>query len=172
MSDQKYFYKGRDLIQLRKFLLNILITIIFSLVGILSFFVSTSSALSWKDEEWLNSGCPKSVAGKWISDNPSTAKIKSLSINKDEVTFLSQDDQAQHFRISKSSFVSENQYVEIKLNQNNNEKVIKIRPHLVHMESQKQEKSSTCLIKVFDFKNQSHARTDKYSGWGIFRLIK
>ena len=85
MYKQKYFYKGRDLVKLRNQILNVIITLIFCLAGIFSFFISPSYSLSWQDEEWLEAGCPKSISGNWEADNPTTTNLKSLSFGKKEI---------------------------------------------------------------------------------------
>ncbi len=168
MSKQKYFYKGRSHI------LKLLITLIFTLTGLLSFFISPSYSLGWNDKEWLQSGCPKTASGKWAADNPETTNLRFLSINNSEVSYTSKSDETYKFGISKSSFISKNQYVKIKLKPLNNQKeaVLKIRPHLIHMDFQKRTNNPNCLIKVFIFKDEKHAKTDRYFGWNIFRLIK
>jgi hypothetical protein len=166
MSNPKYFYKGRNHI------LDLVITLLITLTGLLSFFVSPSYSLGWNDEEWLQSGCPKTVAGEWAADNPETTDLRSLSINNSELTYTSKSDEIHKFGISKSYFISKNQYVKIKPVNSQNETVLKIRPHLINMGFQKETNNPSCLIKVFTYKNERHAKTDQYSGWNIFRLIK
>jgi len=168
MSRQKYFYKDRNPI------LDLLGTLLFTFASLLSFLVSPSYSLGWNDEEWLQSGCPKTASGKWAADNPETTNLRFISINNSEVIYTSQNDQTHKFGISKSSFVSKNQYVKIELRPLNNQKeaVLKIRPHLIHMGFQKETNNPNCLIKVFIFKDDKHAKTDRYFGWNIFRLIK
>ncbi len=174
MSKQKYFYKGKDMMKARNPVFNLFITLTFALVGLLFFFITSSYSLSWEDEEWLKPGCPKTVSGNWALDNPANTNLKLLSINNKEVIYISKNDQKRKFRITKSSFVLENRYIEVKLKPLNKGKelVIKIRPHLVHMGPNAQKKDSNCLIKVFNFKNEQNAKRDKYSQWNIFRLIK
>jgi hypothetical protein len=168
MSNSKCFSKGRNHI------LDLLITFLFTLTGLFSLFISPSYSLGWSDEEWLQSGCPKTASGKWAADNHETTNLRFISINNSEVSYTSQNDETHKFEISKSSFVSKNQYLEIKLRPLNNQKkvVLKIRPHLIHMDSQKETNNPNCLIKVFIFKDEKHAKTDRYSEWNIFRLIK
>ena len=158
----------------RNSVFNLFIILIFALVNLLSFFVAPSYSLSWEDEEWLKPGCPKTVSGNWAVDNPANTNLKLLSINNKEVIYISKNNRKRKFRITKSSFVLENQYIEVKLKPLNKGKelVIKIRPHLVHMGPNAQKKDSNCLIKVFNFKNEQNAKRDKYSQWNIFRLIK
>ena len=174
MSKQKYFYNGRDLVKTRKSEINFIITLIFALVGLLSFFITPSYSLGWQDEEWLQPGCPKTVSGIWASDNPDNTNLKLLSIDNKEFIYISKNDQKHKFGIIKSSSVLENQYIEVKLKPLNKGKelVIKIRPHLVHTSPKAQKKDSKCLIKIFTFKNEQNAKRDKYSKWNIFRLIK
>ena len=174
MSKQKYLYKARDMVKTRNSEINLIITLIFAVVGLLSFFITPSYSLGWEDEEWLKPGCPKTVSGIWAADNPDTTNLKLLSINNKEFIYISKNDQKHKFGIIKSSSVLENQYIEVKLKPLNKGKelVIKIRPHLVHTNPKAQKKDSNCLIKIFTFKNEQNAKRDKYSKWNIFRLIK
>jgi len=174
MSKQKYFYKGRHNVKTQDSKINLIITPIFALVGLLYFFITPSYSLGWQDEEWLKPGCPKTVSGIWAADNPDNANLKLLSIDNKEFIYISKNDQKHKFGIIKSSSVLENQYIEIKLKPLNKgkERVIKIRPHLVHTSPKAQKKDSNCLIKIFTFKNEQNAKRDKYSEWNIFRLIK
>ena len=154
--------------------INLIITLIFAVVGLLSFFITPSYSLGWEDEEWLKPGCPKTVSGIWATDNPDNTNLKLLSINNKEFIYISKNDQKHKFGIIKSSSVLEDQYMELKLKPLNKGKelVIKIRPHLVHTSPKAQKKDSKCLIKIFTFKNEQNAKRDKYSKWNIFRLIK
>ena len=174
MSKQKYLYKARDMVKTRNSEINLIITLIFAVVGLLSFFITPSYSLGWQDEEWLKPGCPKTVSGIWATDNPDNTNLKLLSINNKEFIYISKNDQKHKFGIIKSSSVLENQYIEVKLKPLNKGKelVIKIRPHLVHTSPKAQKKDSKCLIKIFTFKNEQNAKRDKYSKWNIFRLIK
>ena len=174
MSKQKYLYKGRNMVKTRNSEINLIITLIFAVVGLLSFFITPSYSLGWQDEEWLEPGCPKTVAGIWAADNRGNTNLKLLSINNKEFIYISKNDQKHKFGIIKSSSVLEDQYMELKLKPLNKGKelVIKIRPHLVHMSPNAQKKDSNCLIKIFTFKNEQNAKRDKYSKWNIFRLIK
>lgn len=168
MSYSNYFSERRNNI------FELFITPIFTIIGLLFFFISPSYSLGWNDEDWLQSGCPKTVSGKWAADNPETTDLKFLLINNREVTYTSKGDETHKFGISKSSFISKKRYVKIKLESKNNqnETVLKIRPHLIYMDGQKATNNPDCRIKVFTFKNERHAKTDRYSGWNIFRLIK
>lgn len=170
----KYFYKYRNLVKLRDLALTTTLTLIFSFAGFLPFFISSGYALGWHDEEWTKAGCPNNVSGNWIADNPVNKNLKSMSFNKREITYTSQNNETQRFTIIKSSFVKENQFVKIKIKPLNNEKrtIIKIRPHLVHIDSKRKKEISSCMIKVFSFHTEKHAQTNRYSAWNIFRLIK
>ena len=174
MSEQKYFYRGWDMVKLINSEFNLIITSIFVLVGLLCFFITPSYSLGWQDKEWLKPGCPKTVSGNWAVDNLTNRNLKLLSIDNKEFIYISKNDQKHKFGIIKSSPVLENQYIEIKLKPLNKgkERVIKIRPHLVHTNPKAQKKDSNCLIKIFTFKNEQNAKRDKYSEWNIFRLIK
>ena len=174
MYKQKYFFKGRDLIKVRNFVFNVLITLIFSLVGILSFFVSPGFSLSWQDEEWLKPGCPKTASGNWTANNPANTKLRSLSINNNQVIYTSQSGEGQKFQIIKSTSDLKNPHMEMELKSFNKEDklVLKIRPHLVQTNFKDQKKDFNCLIKVFRYKNEKYAKAEKYSGWNIYRRIK
>ncbi len=174
MYRKKYFFKGRDLIKVRNFVFNVLITLIFSLVGILSFFVSPGFSLSWQDEEWLKPGCPKTASGNWTANNPANTKLRSLSINNNQVIYTSKSGEGKQFRIIKSTSGLKIPYVEMKLQSFNKEHklILKIRPHLVQTNSKEQKKDFNCLIKVFRYKNEKHAKAEKYSGWNIYRSTK
>ena len=168
MSNTKKISKRRNNI------LDLFFTLFLTLAGLLVFFISPSYSLSWNDEEWLQSGCPKTASGKWAANNPETTNLRFLAINNNEITYISEINETNKFGIIKSSFTSNNQYVKIKLIPLNNQKVavIKIRPHLIHIDSLKETNNPNCQIKVFNFKDEKHAKTDRYSGWNIFRLIK
>ena len=162
------------MVKTQKSEINLIITLIFAVVGLLPFFITPSYSLGWQDEEWLKPGCPKTVSGIWATDNPDNTNLKLLSINNKEFIYISKNDQKHKFGIIKSSSVLEDQYMELKLKPLNKGKelVIKIRPHLVHTSPKAQKKDSNCLIKIFTFKNEQNAKRDKYSKWNIFRLIK
>ena len=154
--------------------INFIINFVFALVGLLSCFITPSYSLGWQDEEWLKPGCPKTVSGNWAVDNLANRNLKLLSINNKEFIYISKNDQKHKFGIIESSFGLENQYLEVKLRplKKGKELVMKIRPHLVRMSRKAEKKDSSCLIKVFTFKNEKNAKRDKYSEWNIFRLIK
>ena len=166
MSNSNYFSNRSN------YTLDLLITLIFTIASLLSFFISPSYSLGWNDEEWLQSGCPKSVTGEWAADNPGTSDLRFLSINNSEVIYTSKSEEIHKFGISKSYFISNNQYVKVKPVNSQNETVLKICPHLIHIDFQNETNNPRCLIKVFTYKNERHAKTDRYSGWNIFRLIK
>jgi hypothetical protein len=154
--------------------LNLLLTLLFTLAGLLFFFISTSYSLSWNDEEWLKSGCPKTASGKWIVDSPENTDLRFISINNNHITYIFKRDKPQKFGIESSSLISKNDYIKLKLKPVNSQKktVLKIRPHLLHINFQKEKNHPSCLIKVFTYKNERYEKTDRYSRWNIFRLIK
>ena len=78
MSEQKYFYRGWDMVRLISSEFNLIITSIFALVGLLCFFITPSYSLGWQDEEWLKPGCPKTVSGNWAVDNLAKKKREIL----------------------------------------------------------------------------------------------
>jgi hypothetical protein len=168
MSNKKYFSNRPN------YFIDLFVTLLFTLVGLLMFFISPSYSLSWDDEEWIHSGCPKTALGKWVVDTPETTELRFISINNNEVIYIFKSDKARKFGIKNSSLISKNKYVKLKLKPVNSQKeiILKIRPHLLHMNFQKEKNHPNCLIKVFTYRNERHAKTDRYSGWNIFRLIK
>ena len=95
--------------------------LIFSFVGIFSFFISPGFSLSWQDEEWLKPGCPKTVSGNWTASNPANTKLRSLSINNKQVIYTSQNGEGQQFQIIKSTSNLKNPYMEMELKSFNKE---------------------------------------------------
>ena len=174
MPTQKFFYKDSELVKVGNLILSLIITLFFSLAGICSLFISPSYSLSWQDEEWVKAGCPKNIVGDWLAHNTANTNLKSVSFNNKEITYTSKKNETHKFGIIHSSFISKNQFLKMKIKPLNNKKeeIIKIRPHLVHINSKGNKKTSSCMIKVFSFNTEKHAKTDRYSGWNIFRLIK
>jgi hypothetical protein len=168
MFNKKYFYIKNS------YFLDLLFIFIITLAGLLFLFISTSYSLSWSDEEWLQSGCPQTASGKWVVDSLETTDLKFISINNNEVTYIFKNDEAHKFEIENYSLISKNKYVKLKLKSVNSqiETVLKIRPHLFHMNIQKDKRNPNCLIKIFTYKNERYAKTERYSRWNIFRLIK
>lgn len=174
MTSQNYYFKGRDLIKLRGFLFNLVFTLALSIVCLLAIFVSPGFTLDWKDKEWKQPGCPETVFGIWIADNPETSSYKNLSISDQGVIYTFPDNQARKYEIARNSLSEGKRYVGMKLIPLNKEHwkeiYLKIRPHLVQAGQNKNDPpSSSCLIKVFEFKTNRHARMNRYSGWNIFR---
>jgi hypothetical protein len=167
-------YNKKFLTKRHNYFLNLFINLFFILVGFLFFFISPSYSLNWNDQEWLQSGCPKTASGKWIVDSPETTDLRFISINNNEVKYIFKRDREQKFEIENSSHISKNKYIKLKLKPDNSKKetILKIRPHLLNMNFKKEKSHPNCLIKVFAYKNESHSKTERYSGWNIFRLIK
>jgi hypothetical protein len=165
----KIFFSKR-----RNYFLDLFGTLFFTIAGLLFFFISPSHSLSWNDEEWLKSGCPKTASGKWVLDSPETTDLRFITINNNELTYIFKSDKAHKFGIENSSLISKNKYLKLKIKPVNSQKetVLKIRPHLLNTNFKKEKNHPNCLIKVFTYKNERHAKTDQYSGWNIFRLIK
>ena len=166
MSNNKYFSKKYN------FFLNLFLAILITAAALLFCFISPSYSLDWNDEGWLQSGCPKTGSGKWVVDSPENTDLKFITINTYEVKYIFKRDKVQKYRIENSSLISNNKYIKLKLVKSQKETVLKIRPHLLHMNFQKDKNHPNCLIKVFTYRNERHAKTDRYSGWNIFQLIK
>jgi hypothetical protein len=158
----------------RNYFLDFFITLFLTIACLFFFFISPSYSLSWNDEEWLKSGCPKTASGKWIVDSPEITDLRFITINNNELTYIFKSNKAHKFAIENSSLISKNKFLKLKIKHVNSQKetVLKIRPHLLHMNFKKEKNHAHCFIKVFDYKNERHAKTDRYSGWYIFRLIK
>jgi hypothetical protein len=166
MSNKKYFSNRSN------YFLDLLPALLFTLAGLLFFFISPSYSLSWNDEEWIQSGCPKTASGKWVVDSPETTDLKFITINNNEITYTFKNNKARKFGIDNSSLIYKSKYVKLKPVNSQKENILKIRPHLSHMNFQKEKNHPNCLIKVFTYKNERHAKTDRYSSWNIFRLVK
>jgi len=146
---------------------------------ILSLFLLISSlcsspvySMNWEDPMWKSSGCPATVSGQWVSDNPATSRHQLLSINKKNVAYSFENDESKYFDISEIHDLKGERYISMKLtpveNKDGKATIIKIRPHLVHARSKNQK--GYCSIKVFNFETEQHAKTDRYSSWNIYRL--
>ena len=83
MTSQKYFYKCRDFIQLRKTIGRLTLTITCTLVFLLFVVILPTFALDWNYDEWAS--CPRTVEGIWISDNSDAMNSKTLNIQKNRV---------------------------------------------------------------------------------------
>jgi hypothetical protein len=168
MSNKKYFHKRSN------YFLNLFLTLLFTLAGLLFLFISPSYSLGWNDEEWFESGCPKTATGKWIVDRPESTDLRFILINNNAVTYIFKRERTQKYGIQNSSLVSKNKYIKLKLKPVNSQKetILKIRPHLLNINFQKNKNHPNCLIKIFTYKNERYAKTGRYSGWNIFRLVK
>lgn len=165
MTSQKYFYKGRDLIQLRRMMGRLVMTLACTLVFLFFVVIRPTFALDWNDKEWAS--CPRTVEGIWISDNPMNSKTLSIQENRIGLT-LSRDGKVS---FTGNSFAKKGKFVEMVLESITKEKEIhlKIRPHMVQTSSDPENRTH-CRIKVFQFNSQAHAKFDKYSSWDIYQL--
>ena len=100
--------------------------------------------------------------------------MKSLFINNKEVIYTSQDGPPQQFLIVKSSSVLKSPYIEMKIKSSNKKEeiILKIRPHLVQNNPENGGSAFSCLIKVFSYRNDKHAKLEKYSRWNIYKSTK
>jgi phage FluMu protein Com len=168
MSNKEFFSKRSN------YFTDLLATLFYTIAGLLFFFISPSYSLSWNDEEWLTSGCPKTASGKWVIDSPKNKDLRFITINNNELTYIFKSNKEHKFAIENYSLISKNKFLKLKIKPINSQKetVLKIRPHLLNTNFKKEKNHPNCLIKVFTYKNERHAKTDQYSGWNIFRLIK
>lgn len=167
MTSQKYFYKGRDFIQLRRVIGRLAMTIACTLVFLLFAVILSAFALDWNDNEWAS--CPRTVEGIWISDNPDFINSKTLSIQKNSISITQNKDGVVSF--TGNTFVEKGKFIEMVLQSITKEKEIhlKLRPHRVQTNSDPENRTH-CRIKVFQFNSQAHAKFDKYSSWDIYQL--
>jgi hypothetical protein len=167
MTTQKYFYKGRDFLELRKITGRLAIAFALT-IGLLLFAVILPAfALDWNDNEWAN--CPRAVEGTWISENPNSLKSKMLSIQENKISMINYYDGEVSF--TGNTFAKKGKFIEAVLQSTAKDKEIhlKLRPHLVQTNSGPENKTY-CSIKVFKFNSQAHAKLDKYSSWDIYQL--
>ncbi len=167
MTSQKYFYKGRDFIQLRRVIGRLAMTITCTLVFLLFAVILPAFALDWNDKEWA--GCPNMVEGVWISDEPDPMNSKTLNIQKNRISLtLSRGAKVSFIG---NTFTKNGKFIEMVLEFITREKdiYIKLRPHMVQTISDP-ENRTVCRIKAFQFNSKVHAKFDKYSSWDIYQL--
>ena len=167
MTSQKYFYKRQDFIQFRLPIGRFAMTIACTLVVLIFTVVLPAFALDWDDNEWAS--CPSTVEGTWLSENPDSINSKTLNIQKNRVSITRNMDGEVSF--TGNIFLEKGNFIEMVLQSTTKVKEIylKIRPHIVQTYSYP-EKSAHCMIKVFQFNSQAHAKFDKYSSWEIYQL--
>ncbi len=167
MTTQKYFYKGRDFLELRKIIGRLAIILTLTMALLLFAIILPAFALDWNDNEWTN--CPRAVEGTWISGNPNSLNSKTLSIQENKVSMIKTHNGEVAF--AGNTFAKKGKFVEMVLQSTTTDKEIhlKLRPHLVQTNSDPVNKTY-CRIKVFHFNSQAHAKFDKYSSWDIYQL--
>jgi len=167
MTTQKYFYKGRDFFKLRKTIGRLVITLALAIALLLFAVILPAFALDWNDNEWAY--CPRAVEGTWVSDNPNALNSKTLSIQKNKISMINNDNGEVSF--TGNTFAKKGKFIEIVLQSNTKDKEIylKLRPHLIQTNSDPESKTY-CRIKVFQFSSLAHAKFDKYSSWDIYQL--
>ena len=142
---------------------------------ILFAYINFASALNWQDKEWKEANCPNTAMGTWISENPNFPNGKILNIQKNKISIIGSHNTEEKFIYKKSSIQVGDKFIEMVLQPMEQEKnlYLKIRPHLITSTSGQENKilnSYNCLIKVFQFNSQKHAKFDKYSSWDIYQL--
>ncbi len=167
MTTQKYFYKGREFLELRKVIGRLVITFALAMAFLLFAVILPAFALDWNDNEWAN--CPRAVEGAWISDNPNALNSKTLSIQENKISMIKNHSGEVFF--TGNTFAKKGKFLEMVLQSTTTDKEIhlKLRPHLVQTNSDPENKTY-CRIKVFQFDSQAHAKFDKYSSWDIYQL--
>ena len=167
MTSQKKFYKRQGFIQFGLVMGRLAMTIACTLVVLIFTVVLPAFALNWDDNEWAS--CPSTVEGTWLSDNPDSINSKTLSIQKNRVSITRNMDGEVSF--TGNTFLEKGNFIEMVLQSTTkeNEIYLKLRPHIVQTYSYPG-KSAHCMIKVFQFNSQAHAKFDKYSSWDIYQL--
>ena len=167
MTSQKSFYKRQDFIQFRLAIGRFAMTIACTFVVLIFTVVLPAFALDWDDNEWAS--CPSTVEGTWLSENPDSINSKTLNIQKNRVCITRNMDGEVSF--TGNIFLEKGNFIEMVLQSTTKEKEIylKLRPHIVQTYSYP-ENSAHCMIKVFQFNSQAHAKFDKYSSWEIYQL--
>jgi hypothetical protein len=167
MTSQKYFYKRQDFIQFRLAIKRFAMTIACTLVVLIFMVVLPAFALDWDDNEWAS--CPSTVEGTWLSENPDSINSKTLNIQKNRVSITR--NMGGEVSFTGNIFLEKGNFIEMVLQSTTKEKEIylKLRPHMVQTYSYP-ENSAHCMIKVFQFNSQAHAKFDKYSSWEIYQL--
>ena len=167
MTSQKYVYKRQDFIQFHLAIGRLKMIMSCTLVVLIFTIVLPAFALDWNDNEWAS--CPSTVEGTWLSDNPDSINSKTLNIQKNRVSITQNRDGEVSF--TGNTFLEKGNFIEMVLQSTTKEKEIylKLRPHIVQTYSYP-ENSAHCMIKVFQFNSQAHAKFDKYSSWEIYQL--
>ena len=93
------------MVKTQKSEINLIITLIFAVVGLLPFFITPSYSLGWQDKEWVKLGCPETVSGNWTIENSANTDLKSLSVKGKEVIYTFKNGQARKFQIVKFSSI-------------------------------------------------------------------
>ncbi|MZG30916.1 MAG: hypothetical protein F3741_08940 [Nitrospinae bacterium] len=165
MKNQKYLYKGRDFIKLRKTVGKLLIATLFSIALLFFSSIHPVFALDWSDNEWTN--CPKTIEGTWVSEKTNPVNNKNLNVRRNTISITQKD----NVLASGTAFEKKGSFFEMVLQsiENGKDTYFKIRPHLVQSNPGNNNKSD-CWIKVFQFNSQAHAKFDKYSNWDIYQL--
>jgi hypothetical protein len=175
MKSQKYFYKGRDFINIRKIAGRMTVIGACIFILILFAYINFASALNWQDKEWMEASCPNTAIGTWKSENPNFPNGKILNIQKNKISIIGNHNSEEKFIHKKSSVQVGGKFIEMVIQPMEQDKNIylKIRPHLITStrdQGNKKPITYNCMIKVFQFNSQKHAKFDKYSSWDIYQL--
>ena len=167
MTSKKIFYKRQGFNQPHLAIERLAMTIVCTLVVLIFTVVLPAFALDWDDNEWAS--CPSKIEGTWVSDNLDSINSKTLNIQKNRVSITQNMDGEVSF--TGNIFLEKGNFIEMVLQSTTKEKEIylKLRPHIVQTYSYP-ENSAHCMIKVFQFNSQAHAKFDKYLSWEIYQL--
>ena len=142
---------------------------------ILFAYINFASALNWQDKEWMEASCPNTAIGTWKSENPNFPNGKILNIQKNKISIIGNHNSEEKFIHKKSSVQVGGKFIEMVIQPMEQDKNIylKIRPHLITStrdQGNKKPITYNCMIKVFQFNSQKHAKFDKYSSCDIYQL--
>lgn len=175
MRSRKYFIKGKNILKIFGIDCGVKITIACMFLIPLFAFTSIALALNWQDQDWKGAGCPETAIGEWGSEKPNSHIETSISIQKNKITIIGSNNSKEETLYKKSSFQIGEKFIEFSLRPVEGGKRIylKVRPHLITPikdSGDVNQNSRDCLIKVFQYRSQKHAKFDKYSSWGIYKL--
>ena len=175
MRSKKYLIKGKNILKIFGFNCGVKVTRAFIFFVPLFAFASIAFALSWQDKDWKEAGCPETAIGEWKSEKSDLYKRTSINIQKNKITVSGGNDSKEETFNMKISFQVGEKFVELSLKPVEAGKRIylKMRPHLItpiRDSGNVNQNSHDCLIKVFQYRSQQHAKFNKYSSWGIYKL--
>ena len=148
----------------------------YSLILFAFFFVPSAHSMSWNDEEWNRSKCPKDVSGAWIAQSHSPSAGHRMVIHPEKVLFSFKNGKTREFRYQSKPVLTKNQkFIEFQISHvakgGLHPRLYRIRPHRVRsFENQAKDEvdQPQCLIKVFRYASEKDVEREKYINWDIY----